>query len=215
VTVREYFDKRRDHTGRAMLANSCWLDEHNGLLRLNTPTGVEIVSPEEDFAVIYEALLGLRGDARRTDPSVELDESRSQNSSYADISNTSGGVVDSHQLKPILWILAVPASAVAYYFAIALPADNEARLRLEREKYEDEQRRRKGEESRVLEEASERQRLLDRCLESADQAYWTYVKLNGTEFKGGEVRAPANIWNTADKRKNDERDACFKRYPAR
>lgn len=120
-----------------------------------------------------------------------------------------------HTIKPLLWITAIPALAIGYYFGIALPSYNDARLALERERYSDEQRRRTEEASKEQQDATFRQRLLETCLDAAESAYWTYVKLNGTELKDGKVRAPMNVWNTADKRKNDDRDACFKQYPPR
>lgn len=117
--------------------------------------------------------------------------------------------------KPFVWIAAIPAIAVGYYFGIALPANNEARLALERQKYADERKRTAADEKRVRDESVNRQQLLESCFEAADAAYWKYVELNGTKLKEGTVRAPQIVWNTADKRKNDDRDVCFKRYPAR
>ena len=43
--------------------------------------------------------------------------------------------------KPVLWVVAIPAVALAYYFGIARPANDETRLTLEQQKYVDEQRR--------------------------------------------------------------------------
>ena len=118
-------------------------------------------------------------------------------------------------MRPQFWIVAIPAMAVAYYFGIALPSYNEERLTLDRQKYADEQKRRDTEAKKVEEDAASRQQSLDSCFAAVETAYWNYVKLNGTELKDGKVRAPATVWNTADKRKNDERDTCFKRYPLR
>ena len=104
--------------------------------------------------------------------------------------------------KPIVWIAAVPALAIAYYFGIALPADNAARLELERQQYRDAQ------------EASARaQTLMDSCFKEADDAYWNYMKVNGEELTDGKISAPSSVWNAADARKNYDRETCLKRYP--
>lgn len=124
-------------------------------------------------------------------------------------------MAEAQRLKPLLWIAAIPALAVGYYFGVALPSYNEARLALEQQKYSDERKRQADDAKRIQDEAASRQQLLEACFDAANAAYWRHVELNGTKLKDGTVRAPADVWNTADKRKNDERETCFKRYPAR
>ena len=106
--------------------------------------------------------------------------------------------------KPILWIAAVPALAIAYYFGIALPADNAARLELERQQHRYAQ-----------EAAAQLQERLDSCFAEADNSYWNYMKVNGEELKDGTISAPLSVWDTADARKNYARETCLKRYPQR
>lgn len=52
------------------------------------------------------------------------------------------------------------------------------------------------------------------CLDSADEAYWNHVKLNGTEVEGepGTYNAYPAVWNEAQKRKDAKEDTCFKQY---
>jgi hypothetical protein len=106
--------------------------------------------------------------------------------------------------KPILWIAAVPALAIAYYFGIALPADNAARLELERQQHRYAQ-----------EAAAQLQERLDSCFTEADTSYWNYMKLNGEELQDGKISAPVSVWDTAEARKNYARETCLQRYPQR
>ena len=49
MTVREYFENRRDLRGRALLSNDCWIDQWAGSYRLNGPTGTVLVVSDEDI----------------------------------------------------------------------------------------------------------------------------------------------------------------------
>ncbi len=216
MTVGEFFERNRTADGRAFLATSFWIDERNGQLRLNTPVEVSLVHPQNDISELWQ--LARASEAAREshiNPAASPAELGADLPSSETNGLSNGGVVTSDSLKRLAWILAIPAVAIAYYFGIALPANNEARLALEKERYSAEQRRMEAESTRVRQEATSRQEALDLCFAGADDAYWKYVKLNGTERKDGTVSAAAHVWNTADKRKNDERDTCFKRYPVR
>lgn len=109
-------------------------------------------------------------------------------------------------IRLVAWILAVPALAIAYYFSIALPAYNEGRLALERQRHAEDLKR---SEDAAKEAESRREHLLA-CLERAETQHVQYLKLNGTELKDGNIQAPENVFTRADKRRNDDRDACYK-----
>lgn len=111
-------------------------------------------------------------------------------------------------VRLVAWVLAIPAIAIAYYFAIALPAFNEARLQLERQQHADDLRRSEA----AARDAEGRKEMLEACLQKASEDYFNYLKLNGTVSKDGKISAPQSVAMVADKRKNDDRDACFKQY---
>lgn len=52
------------------------------------------------------------------------------------------------------------------------------------------------------------------CIEDADDAYWSYVELNGTGKRDDEkgVWASTHVWETAKKDKKDAIDLCYKKY---
>jgi len=54
--------------------------------------------------------------------------------------------------------------------------------------------------------------MLETCLQKASDDYFTYIKLNGTQLKNGNVSTPQYVSPAADKRKNDDRDSCFKQF---
>lgn len=114
-------------------------------------------------------------------------------------------------IRLIAWIGAIPALAIAYYFAVALPDYNEARLELERQRHFEELKR--SEETAA--EAKATKELLEACLQKASDDFFSYLKLNGTELKGGKLTAPQHVAVAADKRRNDDRDACLKQYGGR
>jgi len=53
---------------------------------------------------------------------------------------------------------------------------------------------------------------LNACLEEADDDYWDYMKLNGTEKDDGTVWASDRFWNNGEKNKEADEDLCFKKY---
>ena len=114
-------------------------------------------------------------------------------------------------IRLLVWIAAIPALAIAYYFGIALPSYNQGRLELEREQRVQEQKR----TERMDKEAEARKGLLEACLQKASDDYFNYLRLNGTALKGDKISTPQFVSTAAEKRKNDDRDACFKQYGQR
>lgn len=127
-----------------------------------------------------------------------------------DVSGT-GSDSTARSIRLIAWIAAIPALAVAYYFAVALPAYNEARLELERQRHVEELKRSED----TAAEAKATKELLEACLQKASDDYFSYLKLNGAELKGGKISTPQYVAVAADKRRNDDRDACLKQYGGR
>ena len=56
MTVREYFDSRRDTKGRAQLEDGYWIDQRAGSYRLNGPNGTVLISADEDAGTIRNRL---------------------------------------------------------------------------------------------------------------------------------------------------------------
>lgn len=61
---------------------------------------------------------------------------------------------------------------------------------------------------------STRKMNLDWCLSDADEAYWSYIRLNGTAVAGKKDtwNASQYDWNEAQKRKDAKSDICFQQY---
>jgi hypothetical protein len=67
-------------------------------------------------------------------------------------------------------------------------------------------------------EAKDRQSKLEKCVTvDADEAYWTYVRLNGKAVAGqpGVYTAPQYVWNSADRQKKDKMEECKLLYGPR
>ena len=127
--------------------------------------------------------------------------------------------------------LTIVALAVAYYFVFALPEQNRARLELERAKLDaaqkqaeadrqqkanaDEEERRRAETQQERDQAQKEkeQDARTECDVLANQAYWSYVKLNGTEVEGkpGTYSAPQHVWDEADAKRKESLDYCYKK----
>lgn len=120
-------------------------------------------------------------------------------------------VMERDTARLLVWVAAIPAVAVAYYFGVALPSYNEARLGIERQRYAEEQKRSEQKDK----EAEEHKGMLETCLQKANDDYFSYLKLNGTQLKNGTLSTPQYVSTGADKRKNDDRDACFKQFGVR
>ena len=114
----------------------------------------------------------------------------------------------------LLLVLLLPALAVAYYFAIALPSNEKAKLQFEKAKYDAEKKEKADSATKMQQADAERKTSLDYCVSQADLNYWNYVKLNGSEVKSkpGTYTASLQVWNTADKRKNDALAECHRQY---
>jgi hypothetical protein len=112
----------------------------------------------------------------------------------------------------VLLILAVPALAIGYYFAIALPANQRAALEFEKQKYEAEKQDKSRKASDELIANQSRKLEFDSCVEEADLEYWNYVKLNGKPIAGkpGAYNAPVTVWEVADKRKINAVAECHR-----
>lgn len=115
----------------------------------------------------------------------------------------------------------VVAASVSYYYAVALPRHNREALDFEREKYaaqvaESDRKRKEAEEKAKWEkdEMAANQFLLNDCLKQADDAYWSYMRLNGEEVEGkpGVITAKQYIWDTAAKDKKRRQDECYRLY---
>lgn len=82
-------------------------------------------------------------------------------------------------------------------------------------KYRIEDQRMQAEKEAKYEENSQkiiREIKLNECLAGADEIYWDYVRLNGTDQGEGTYRASNIVWDNAQKRKDSEEDKCFKLY---
>ena len=114
-------------------------------------------------------------------------------------------------IRLVALVATIPALAIAYYFGIALPAYNESRLALERQQVAEDRKK----SAQVAKDAEARKELLEACLQKANDDWLSYLKLNGTELKGGRISTPQYVATAADKRKTDDRDTCLKRYGGR
>ena len=74
---------------------------------------------------------------------------------------------------------------------------------LEQEKLEKEQE---------LEEQNWKEYKLEECLQKADKDYSVYVNLNGTKKGDGKIWASNQVWDTAEKNKQQDIDNCYRRY---
>jgi hypothetical protein len=115
-------------------------------------------------------------------------------------------------LTPINYLLALAtilALSIAYYYAIALPAQDRAKMQLEREKFQAQQTRLAQEESDKL----TRGVMLQKCMEEAETEYWLYMSLNGKKDpKTGATFAQQNVWDAAQRDKEAKLEECYKRY---
>ena len=50
------------------------------------------------------------------------------------------------------------------------------------------------------------------CVDRAEESYWDYIKLNGTENKDGSVTALDKFWDRGDRVKQNEIDNCYRQY---
>lgn len=82
-----------------------------------------------------------------------------------------------------------------------------------------EQERQAIEYQKEQDEKAERERslnklMLDSCLNSAEDAYWDFMELNGTGKRDGKdgVTAATRFWDSAEESKKNDINNCYKRY---
>lgn len=91
------------------------------------------------------------------------------------------------------------------------------RMATEREAKAQEQRREEREETEQKERAQKlvEQAILDGCLQRAEEAYWSYVKLNATSTRqtpdGPVYTAYQNTWDHAETLRKNAKDECHRR----
>jgi len=66
-------------------------------------------------------------------------------------------------------------------------------------------------------DAATREIQLHTCVDKAEAAYWTYLKLNGNEVTGkkGVYTAARRIWDSAAKAKNEALEECHRQWDLR
>jgi hypothetical protein len=50
------------------------------------------------------------------------------------------------------------------------------------------------------------------CLDTAEEDYWSYMRINGEEDDDEVIWASDKYWNTAEKNKQNDIDNCYKQY---
>jgi len=90
--------------------------------------------------------------------------------------------------------------------------EKQAQMKIDQENYV----LRLEQEEKEAEETKERTNKLlrDWCIEEAEDAYWSYMELNGTGKRDDEegVWALTRHWNTAKEDKQIAIDNCYKKY---
>ncbi len=103
----------------------------------------------------------------------------------------------------------IVALSIAYYLVAFLPQKEKARV----EQQKQEQQAKDDEKKKAEDRTVANKKALNFCLSLADDNYWAYVKLNGTEKKDGTVYANNDVWDRADKTKQSEIANCYRKYP--
>ena len=113
----------------------------------------------------------------------------------------------------LLFLSTILVFAVSYYFVIALPQHNRSKIDLEREKFQTEQKEKESAQERARFNAIVKDVDLGQCIQTAEDNYWTYIKLNGQEVAGksGTYTASQIIWDRAAKAKKAELDECHRK----
>jgi hypothetical protein len=117
--------------------------------------------------------------------------------------------------------LVITLLAVAYYFGVALPAQDKAKLQLDREKFEQELKEKKAKEQ----EAGQKQNQWEfdkqnaetayrQCLVEAEHRFNRDLELNGTPIPGKKdsYDLPTGMLKDLHRQQNDEDEACRKEY---
>ncbi|MEW6738788.1 MAG: hypothetical protein ACOYU2_03550 [Nitrospirota bacterium] len=103
------------------------------------------------------------------------------------------------KVSVIIGILLISGS-ISYYFVYFLPHQEKAKAQAAEQK-----------EAELKLKEYERQANLETCLNEADANHLRLQKLNGT---GPKLSMPLELAKALDKKHNDERDNCYKQYPA-
>jgi len=115
-------------------------------------------------------------------------------------------------VKPYLLLLAtIVALSISYYFVVALPANNRARLDFEKEKYRNEQAELQAKKLAEAEERNRNSAWLSSCLASADKTHDRELALNGTKH-GDSYSVDSRIVAVIAKRRLDAIAECHKQF---
>lgn len=122
----------------------------------------------------------------------------------------------SHRWKLVLIIIGIICGLLITFsvvFALVyLPIMRENKKdALEKQKQEEATKEKAREDTRQASNTKFR----NLCLSNANDAYWEYMKLNGTEKADGTVWAENEYWDRAEKNKKSAEDNCYKKYPTK
>jgi hypothetical protein len=125
-------------------------------------------------------------------------------------------------MRTILGIAgAIALLAIAYYFAVALPEENRARLQLERDKFNQQLEEKKAKEAEQTLKESQRaigkenaQSEYEACVQDATKKFNRDLALNGTPVPGkpGTYSAPSAIMNQIEKGEAEKKETCRMQY---
>jgi hypothetical protein len=136
-------------------------------------------------------------------------------------------VIDSAQSKTVPMKNAVTIAviaallSIAYYFAIALPHQDAAKLQLERDKFEQEEKLRQATEEANSARQQEIEKAKDQaetkllvCEASAESKYNRGLELNGTPVPGkkGVYNGSRALFDGLKKEQREENAACQRQY---
>lgn len=112
-----------------------------------------------------------------------------------------------------LVIVAIPAFAIAYYFAIALPANETAKLEFEKQKYS-EQKAEEAELKRQPDETSANLREeFDSCVAIAEKGYHNAsLAASTTRGEGQPVLVPLSVAQALQRERDSKLAECHRRF---
>jgi hypothetical protein len=116
--------------------------------------------------------------------------------------------------RAILLLSTVLVLSISYYFVIALPANQRARLEFDRQKYRDEQMEKTDEKLRADFKAQVYEKSLLDCLTQAKKAADDKLQLNGTPVDGhpGAYSAPEYVMNAIQRELSTATQECHRLY---
>jgi hypothetical protein len=120
------------------------------------------------------------------------------------------GAMDNKSL--VSGILLIPALAIAYYFAIALPENQRANLAFEKQKYADQQKREQEAVKKSEELAEENKASLSTCLYLAEQQSLADVTRNGKPARDGLYSVELSVGNAIQRRKEHAVAECHRQF---